>query len=79
MDDKFNIGDIKSSGSNISGNKNFLFPFSKFFQIVLSCRLRNISMKNNYILVVEISDEIVGLNFGLSKDDGPFLRIVSFD
>ena len=79
MDDKLDMRNIKTSSSNISGNKYFLVSISKTSQVMLSGGLRNISMQNNNFLIIEIFDKLVCFSFSLCENDGSFIRVVFAD
>lgn len=70
LNDQVNIWNIKSSGSNISGNEYTEFVLFESSESNFSLILSNISVHNFYLTSNFLGEqETVGLNFGGAKDD----------
>jgi hypothetical protein len=79
LDDQFHIGDVQPSSCHVGSNENLPVSVSELLEIVLSGILRNVAMKNDDLLPIEIFHEAVGFCFGLCEDDRPVVRVVLLD
>jgi len=71
LNDKIDIGDVKTSRGNISGNQHVELALLESFESYFSLILRNVTVHYFYILLDLVSeDQLVGISFSLSENNG---------
>jgi hypothetical protein len=76
LNDQLNIRNIQSSSCNICSDQNLLTAFFELTHVLFSNILGNVSMKNYYLVLVEVLDKVIGFSFGFSEDYCAMIGIV---
>jgi hypothetical protein len=70
LNDKIDIGDIKTSRGNISGNQHVELALLESFESYFSLILRDVTVHDLHILLDLVSeDQLVGISLSLSEDN----------
>jgi hypothetical protein len=70
LNDKIDIGDVKTSRGNISGNQHIELALLESFKSYFSLILRDVTVHDLYIFLDLVSeDQLVGISLSLSENN----------
>jgi hypothetical protein len=76
LDDQIYIGNINASSRHVSSNQHFLYSLAELPHVILTVRLRDISMEDDDFVAVEFLHELVGFELGFCEDNSAAVGIV---